>query len=180
MTAPIRVLAEDHFGGSLAVICALVTTLLPFVYLGGVLVVRVVRSRADRARDRSDSNLALGVGAVAAIAFGIALVPFWARYAGGETLIGEVVSVEQRRRSDTDVRVFSIRLPDGRTFEERVENEDIAKMSTGTRVFVRGVSGLPGLERLGDEATLGEGAAIGSVLVWAVLGCVTIALGRRR
>jgi hypothetical protein len=180
VTAPIRVLPEDHFGGTLALACAAVATLLPLLYIGAVLAVRVIRSRADPARDRSDSNIALGVGAVAAIALAFGLVPFWARWLGGETLVGEVTSVEQRGRSDTDVHVFTIRLPDGRTLEERVENEDLARMTTGARVFVRGVSSVPGLERLGDQATLSEGAAIGSLVVWGVLGALTIALGRRR
>jgi hypothetical protein len=42
---PVRVLAEDHFGGALALACAALCTALPLLYVGGVLVVRLLRSR---------------------------------------------------------------------------------------------------------------------------------------
>jgi hypothetical protein len=179
MSPPLEVLAEDHFGGVLALACAIVCTALPVVYIGCALAVRMLRSRSDPTYDRSDTNLAMGVGAIVAIVFGIGLVPYWSRFLLGETSTGEVVGVEARRRSDSDVRVFSIRLPDGRTLEERVENEHIASMTPGRRVLVRGVRGVPGLERLGGQATLSQGTAFGSFGVWGVLVPLSIALSRR-
>jgi hypothetical protein len=177
---PIRVLAEDHFGGTLALLCATLCTALPLVYIGSVLAVRRLRSRRDATRDRSDSNLALGIGAAVAIVFAFGLVPYWARLLAGETLVGEVVGVEERRRSDSDVSVYTIRATDGRTLEERVENEDAGLMTAGRKVFVRSVRGVPGFERLGDGATLSQGTAVGSLIGWGLLGSLTIALARKR
>jgi hypothetical protein len=180
MANPIRILAEDHFGGMLALVCAVICTALPALYIGAVLAVRMLRSRADPSRDRTDSNLALGVGVVVAIGFGFGLVPYWARALFGETVTGEVSSVEERRRSDTDVSIYTIRLADGRTLQESVENEDEGSMQTGRQVFVRVVRGVPGFERVGDEATLSQGTVIGSLIAWAVLVPLTIALGRKK
>jgi hypothetical protein len=176
---PLEVLAEDHFGGTLALTCAAICTALPLGYIVVAFVLRTLRGRTDPGPDRSDSNLAIGMGVFLAIAFGIALVPYWARFWMGETSTGEVVEIEERRRSGGDVRVFSIRLPDGRAFEEHVENEDIAAMTPGRRVHVRGVRGVRGFERLGREATLSQGTVFGSLAAWGALIAISLAFGRR-
>ena len=171
MSTPLVILAEGHFGGTLALVAAIVCTALPFIY-GITLWV------AARRRGR-DPKMGLVCAAVLAIGFGVGLVPYWLRASLGSNTSGVVTSSEiMSRSSQGTATVFTITLDDGRTLEETVDNEDHAKMTVGERVAVREVSAIDGFERLGDEATLSQGTLFGSLILWGLLAVATVALSR--
>jgi len=171
VTHPLTILAEDHFGGAFALGCAIACTLAPLLYAVPLWIVARRRGKSPKA--------GLISAAVLAVGFSLALVPYWLRFAVGDTTTGVVTGAEKLARSSQgSVTMFTITLDDGRAFDASVENEDRDLMREGQRVMVRQVPAIPGLEQLGDEATLNEATAIGSLIAWGLLAAVTIAFGR--
>lgn len=174
---PIRILAEDHFGGSWALIAAIVCSVLPVLYVAGVLVTWALRARSGEAYEARSFRIVLGFVLVLATAFLLAIAPYWGRRVYGETLIGEVTDSERlSRRSGSYAMRYTITLPDGRKLRESVEPEQVELMTTGRSVYVRAIRGVRGFERLGDEATLGELGVTLSLVVWGFL--VVVGLSR--
>jgi hypothetical protein len=166
----IIVLAEDQFGGARALWAAIVASALPLFYVVGLVVGSRVLGRSPRG--------GLTAAALLTVFFSFGLVPFWGRYLAGVDEVGVVRGFETKSRNRVSARLYRIELADGRMLEEFVENEDQGRMVSGQRVRVRGVAGIDGFERLGDEATLGEGSIFGSLFAWGALAALTIAFAR--
>jgi hypothetical protein len=171
-TDAITVLAEDHFGGSLALWAAVASTILPLVYVIGLLVVGRRLGKKPTAGLVASGLLTLG--------FALALVPFWARHLVGQDEVGVVRGSETQSRRPGSVTVYKIELDDGRILDESVEHEDDALMTVGQSVRVRAVRGMKGFERLGDRATLSEGTIFGSLIAWSLLALISIAFSRAK